>query len=191
MPVSCLRPLRGAACAAACALAAFLAGSGFQTPVLAAPAGFVDLAMIDLAVARFTGRAIGVPGGAAQPIDRRLRLAACHSPLLVGWRNAGLDTRLPARDSVVVRCPDGGGWRLYVPLAQAPALAEGASAPLSIQRGEAVTIAIRGEGFSVEQGGEALDAGAAGAWIRVRTAPRADPLRARIVRPGLVEVPVE
>jgi len=25
----------------------------------------------------------------------------------------------------------------------------------------------------------------------VRTAPRADPLRARIVRPGLVEVPVE
>ncbi|HIQ17963.1 MAG TPA: hypothetical protein EYH41_08200, partial [Novosphingobium capsulatum] len=64
MPVSCLRPLRGAACAAACALAAFLAGSGFQAPVLAAPAGFADLAMIDLAVARFTGRAIGVPGGA-------------------------------------------------------------------------------------------------------------------------------
>jgi len=41
----------------------------------------------------------------------------------------------------------------------------------------------------VTQPGEALEGGAVGAWIRVKSASSAaDPLRARIVRPGLVRL---
>ena len=77
--------------------------------VLAAPGvhaqtGFADLGEIDNAVARFTGAPIGVPGGAALPVDRRLRLAACATPLALSWRGG-------AHDSVIVQCPDAGGWR--------------------------------------------------------------------------------
>ena len=43
-------------------------------PFPALAAGATDLTMIDSAVAAFTGQPIGVPGGAAQPVDRRLRL---------------------------------------------------------------------------------------------------------------------
>ncbi|MFX5914908.1 hypothetical protein ABTE45_19000, partial [Acinetobacter baumannii] len=48
----------------------------------AAPlARFADPAAIDSAVAAFTGQPIGVPGGAATPVDRRLRLSPCAAPL--------------------------------------------------------------------------------------------------------------
>jgi acyl dehydratase len=58
-----------------------------------------------------------------------------------------------------------------------------------VLRGEAVTISLAGAGFTVSQPGEALEAGGVGAWIRVKPAAGANqPLRARIVRPGLVEV---
>jgi flagella basal body P-ring formation protein FlgA len=50
-------------------------------------------------------------------------------------------------------------------------------------------IAVRGRGFSVQQPGEAVEGGAVGDWIFVRTAPKAEALRARIERPGLVVIP--
>lgn len=142
---------------------------------------FADLAAIDNAVAAFTGQAIGVPGGAALPVDRRLRLARCAAPLALAWRT-------DRRDAVVVQCPDTGGWRLFVAVA---GNTRQDSAGPDVVRGDAVTVAATGDGFSVSQPGEALDSGAVGAWIRVRTGPKADPLRARIVRPGLVELPAE
>jgi flagella basal body P-ring formation protein FlgA len=148
-------------------------------PVLAAP--FTDLAMIDNSVAAFTGQPIGVPGGAAQPVDRRLRLAACQAPLALAWYGA-------AQTSVLVSCPDMGGWRVFVPLKEAR---RDAPAAIAVARGEGVTVTVAGDGFSVSQPGEALDAGAVGAWIRVRMGAKADPLRARIVRPGLVELPID
>ncbi len=93
---------------------------------------------------------------------------------------------------MLVRCPDAGGWRLFVPVvatvAEAPA---GPAAAPAVLRGDGVTIAMVGDGFSVEQAGEALDPGPVGGWIRVRTGAKADALRGRIVRPGVVEVPVE
>lgn len=148
-------------------------------PAHAAP--FADPAAIDAEVARFTGVPAGAAGGAAQPADRRLRLAACANPLSLGWY-AG------RRDTVLVQCPDAGGWRLFVPILQsAPGLAESPA----VLRGEGVTIAVSGPGFAISQSGEALEPGAVGAWIRVRTAAGAgQPLRARIVRPGLVAVTV-
>ena len=147
------------------------------SPALAQSA-VADLAEIDRAVARFTGAPIGVPGGAAMPVDRRLRLAPCRAPLALGWYG----TR---RDTVEVSCPVAGGWRLYVPLA---GVAQSAAAPL-VARGDAVTITVSGEGFAVSQPGEALEAGGEGEWIKVRGVnPKAPVLRARVLRPGLVGI---
>jgi flagella basal body P-ring formation protein FlgA len=78
-----------------------------------------------------------------------------------------------------------GGWKLYVPLV---GTAQAVAAPL-IAKGDAVTITVSAEGFAVSQPGEALEAGAEGAWIKVRTAgPNAPTLRARVIRPGLVGI---
>ena len=149
-------------------------------PVSAQAASFADLAAIDSAVANFTGAAIGQPGGATLPVDRRLRLAPCAAPLMFVWHT-------PKRDTVRVECTDAGGWRLFVPVRQA----ESAAAAPAILRGEAVMIEIAGDGFSVAQPGEALDGGPIGGWIRVRTtSARAQPMRAQIVRPGLVAIPL-
>lgn len=145
-------------------------------PVRAAP--FADPAEIDAAVVRFTGMPLGSPGGAAQGVDRRVKLPACSAPLALGWYGA-------RRDAVLVQCPDEPGWRIFVPLLVTQSL----GAQPAILRGEAVSIAITGDGFSVSQPGEALESGAVGAWIRVKSSTsKADPLRARVVRPGLVRV---
>ena len=150
-------------------------------PAMAQGYGFADLVAIDGEVASFTGHAIGQQGGAALPVDRRLRLTACRSPLALSWR-------LPRRETVVVECPDPGSWHLYVPVRA------GSNAPMAVAvaRGEGVTIAVTGDGFSVSQPGEAMEAGAVGEWIRVRSvrdgSAKSEPMRAKIVRPGQVEV---
>jgi flagella basal body P-ring formation protein FlgA len=144
---------------------------------LAAAAPFADPAQLDAAVVEFTGSPLGVPGGAAQPVDRRLKLASCRNPLGLSWY-AG------RRDAVLVQCPDAGGWRIFVPILQSAA-----DQTPAILRGEAVTIQIAGDGFAVTQAGQALDPGALNSWIRVKTSSAdAQPLRARVVRPGLVRV---
>jgi flagellar basal body P-ring formation protein FlgA len=155
-------------------------------------AGFADLASIDREVAAFTGAPVGAPGGAILPVDRRLRLRFCTNPLAVGW-NGG------RRDSVQVSCPDAGGWRIFVQIAAAQSA--GAARPMAgpaVNRGDAVTIAVQGDGFSVSQPGEALESGPMGGWIRVRAVrPNAaiarasgETLRAQIVRPGIVAIPL-
>lgn len=158
------------------ALAMSLAGALTALPAQA-QAG-ADLAAIDDAVARFTGAAQGTPGGAAHPVDRRLRLNPCTAPLALGWFGGRQDT-------VEVACPVAGGWKLYVPLA---ATAAHGGAP-AVLRGEGVTIAVRDAGFAVSQPGEALESGALGAWIKVRGLGQNAPIiRARVVRPGLVGI---
>jgi flagellar basal body P-ring formation protein FlgA len=155
--------------------------------------GFADLDAIDRRVAAFTGAAIGTPGGATMPVDRRLRLRHCAAPLAVDWNGV-------RRDSVLVQCPEAGGWRIFVQLASAPAAAPaGLAAPAqpAVNRGDAVTIAVSGDGFTVSQPGEALEGGPVGEWIRVRPVSakavpgaRGDTLRARITRPGMVAIPL-
>jgi flagella basal body P-ring formation protein FlgA len=138
-----------------------------------------DLAVIDREVVRFTGAAQGQPGGAAMPLDRRLRLAQCPAGLMLGWYGGRQDT-------VEVACPVSGGWKLYVPLAAASRGAAAAT-DITIARGDQVTITVRGEGFAVSQAGQALESGALGVWIKVRgLAQGAQVLRARVLRPGLV-----
>lgn len=139
---------------------------------------YADLGAVDRAVGAFTGAPLGSPGGAAMPVDPRLRLAPCRAALTLDWFG-------PRRDTVVVKCPVAGGWRLYVPLTGGGG-ADLTAQPL-IQRGDAVTIMVSGEGFAVSQPGEALESGAAGVWIKVHgTAPKSPVLRARVLRPGVV-----
>ena len=152
-------------------------------PAIATPAmagGFADPAVIDRAVEAFTGAPLGTAGGAALPVDRRLRLAACGAPLAVAWHGE-------RRDTVLVQCPDA-GWHVFVAVRGA-GLNPGAAA---VSRGEEVTVAITGDGFTVSQSGEALENGAVGDWIRVNPVKDARgtsaPIRAQIMRPGLVSV---
>ena len=154
---------------------------------LAAPAAaqpFADLAAIDRAVAAFAGAPLGQPGGAAQAADRRLRLAPCAAPLALSYYGGRLG-------SVLVQCPDVGGWRLFVAVSGNSRQGAASMVPPAVARGEAITIAVSGAGFSVTQSGEAMEAGAVGAWIRVRTSAKATPIRAQVARPGLVVVPVD
>lgn len=151
--------------------------------ILAAVAPFADLDALDAAVARFAGAPAGAEGGALLPLDRRLRLRPCRSPAALSWRGE-------RRETIVVECPDAGGWRLFVPVRAASVASGGLMESPAVSRGDAVTIAVSGQGFSVSQPGEAMDAGPVGGWIRVRaTGGKAQPMRARIVRPGLVVIP--
>lgn len=147
-----------------------LAALAFAAPALSQP--LADLTAIDHAVAEFAG-------APASPVDRRLRLNPCAAPLALGWYGT-------QRDRVQVTCPTTGGWTLYVAL---PGKAQpAAAAPLLIQRGDAVTVTAGGEGFAVSQPGEALESGGAGAWIKVRPVGASSPLRAQVLRPGVVGI---
>lgn len=164
-----MRAKLAVAAAALCAL---------STPVTAA--GFADPAAIDRAVTQFTGFDTGAPGGARSPVDRRLRLAQCSSAFALEWYGK-------SRDTVLVRCPETGGWRIFVPLSAGVGQAAGAAGPDVVGRGEMVTISIRGSGFTLTRQGEALEDGAVGEWIRVRAVDKkADPMRAQVMRPGVV-----
>ena len=146
----------------------------------AVPRRFTDPAAIDSAVAEFAGANVGETGGARLPSDRRLRLAACPAPLAVDWHGA-------ARASVAVACPGPQGWRIFIAMNTPQPAA--ASAP-AIKRGDPVTVVVRGRGFTVQQTGEAMEPGVIGDWIAIRTERQADPIRARIERPGLAIIPV-
>jgi len=146
-------------------------------------ANFVDPALIDRAVEQFTGTPIGATGGAARPIDRRLRLASCRAPLALGWHG----TR---QDSVRVECPDPGSWRIFVPVASASVASAPAKQAMLVARGDAVSIVVRGTGFSVTQTGEAMEPGGKNDWIRVRPPGGVEPVRAQVERPGLVVIPL-
>ena len=60
-------------------------------------------------------------------------------------------------------------------------------APLLVKRGDAVVMIARIEGIEVSTAGEALDAGARGALVRVKNSTSGQTLRMRVVAPGAVE----
>lgn len=170
-------------------LAILIAATAISASAFAAPnAGGADLAQIDSRVAAFTGVPQGAVGGAVLPVDRRLRLTACNSPLSLGWHTA-------RKDSVVVQCPDAGSWRLFVPVTPAAQQASAGGEAPAVTRGEAVTVSVTGDGFAVSQPGIAMDAGPVGAWIRVRMVqggqPKGDAMRAQVIRPGLLTIPMD
>ena len=149
-----------------------------------------DHAALDRLVAAFAGAAIGAPGGALAPVDRRLRLRPCTAPPALQWHGA------PGR-TVAVTCSGPGGWRIFVNLAPLAAPANhpassrtAATRTAAIKRGDALTVAVIGQGFVIRRSAEALESGVAGDWIAVRTGAQNEPVRARIVEPGLAEIPL-
>jgi flagella basal body P-ring formation protein FlgA len=148
--------------------------------------GFASLDEIDREVANFTGAGIGAPGGAVRALDKRLRLRACGSQVALEWHT-------PRRDTVTVRCPDPGGWTLFVPVMTSSVRGPSAASP-AVNRGDPVSLSVSGRSFAVSRPAEALETGAVGQWIRVRPITdrlSAEPaLRAQVVRPGQVSLPV-
>lgn len=144
---------------------------------------YIDPVEIDRAVEQFTGSGIGEVGGARLPADRRLKLAACQTPLDVKWHGR-------AQTIVKVDCPisrdSAEGWRIFIATNAATPAAETAKV---VARGDPITVLVRGRGFTVQQSAEAMEDGAIGDWIAVRTQARADAIRARIERPGLAVIP--
>ena len=147
------------------------------------PATVTDPAEIDRVVANFTGARIGEIGGARVPADRRLRLARCDQPLHAQWHGR-------ARNTVRVECPAANGWRIFIATRPLP---QAIQPQRVVKRGDPVTVLVRGRGFSVQQTGEAMENGAVGDWIGIRVGGRnarnAEPIRARIERPGLAVIP--
>lgn len=153
------------------------------TPLHAQQA-LTDPVQLDQLVERFTGVAQGQPGGARAPVDRRLRLRACKADLQAGWHG-------PPGRTVVLACAEPGGWRVYVNLAPASGLPAGTAQANAVKRGDALTVSVIGRGFAIRRPAEALESGAVRDWIAVRTATGGEPLRARIVQPGLAEIPLQ
>ncbi|MGB3470218.1 MAG: flagella basal body P-ring formation protein FlgA [Erythrobacter sp.] len=171
-------------------------------PVFASPnsaqTAIIDPAEIDLAVQAFTGAGIGETGGARAPSDRRLRLASCAQPLSTAWHGVRQSAvRVECRSTI----SGAGPWKIFVATRPAAGPANGSAARASntggermaagpvIKRGDPITVLVRGRGFSVQQSGEAMENGAIGEWIGIRTARNAKPVRARIERPGLAVIP--
>ncbi|MEP0392553.1 MAG: flagella basal body P-ring formation protein FlgA [Erythrobacter sp.] len=145
---------------------------------------YIDPAEIDRAVEQFTGFGIGEAGGARLPADRRLKLAACETPLGIKWHGR-------AQTIVRVDCPisrdSAEGWRVFIATSSIKPASEITKV---VARGDPITVLVRGRGFTVQQSAEAMEAGAIGDWIAVRTQARADAISARIERPGLAVIPV-
>lgn len=150
-----------------------LALGGISMAAQARP--FADLNAIDQQVATFLRADPATATASFVPVDRRLKLSQCGMPLALQWHGS-------RRQSIQVQCPVGGGWKLYVRVmgAQAAPVAQ----PV-IKRGDAITVTLSGTGFSVSQAGEALEQGAVGEWVRVRTS-KDNEMRAQILRPGVV-----
>ena len=134
-----------------------------------------DLVEIDRLVVEFSGQ----PAGSSQPVDRRLRLAACPERLALAWHGS-------RRDTVRVACPQPGGWQLFVSLRD-NRTAELAAAKV-VGKGDPVTIRMAGRGFAVTMSGQALEDGHAAQWIRVRPAGARAPLLGRVEGAGLVSI---
>jgi flagella basal body P-ring formation protein FlgA len=160
-------------------------------PLLAMPGSaraqaIQDLNEIDILVAATMGAAIGEPGGARAPVDRRLKLKACPVALEVTGPDLG---------AAAVRCP-ALGWRIRVPLdltaerqaasAARPGQARAAAGQgvEAVKRGEPILLTVDRPMFSLSRVMIADKDGRVGEVIPVRDDPRGKPIFVRIVEPG-------
>ncbi|MEH3106318.1 MAG: flagella basal body P-ring formation protein FlgA [Sphingomonas fennica] len=155
---------------------------------LAAPAdaaGFEDLDRLERRLTTALDAGIGEPGGPQAPIDRRMKLAACGTPVTIDP---------PAMGAVALRCP-AAGWRIRVPLARLAGTAPagyggggGMAQAAVVRRGDPVELSAGSAGFSVSMQGIAQEDGAPGARIRVKVDPKNPPMYAEVVDMGLVRL---
>ena len=145
-----------------------------------AHASIHDLKAVDAAVANFTGKAVTEVGGAIQPVDQRFRLASCSAPLALSWYG-----RL--QSAVEVRCPVPGGWRIFVPVVMLDQ-SSSSGGKEGVERGDLVTLTIEGEDFAITRQAEALESGAVGALVRVRTDAKTGSMQAKVTGAGEVGI---
>lgn len=148
---------------------------------------FENLDRLDSIVAMTVGANIGQPGGAAAPVDRRLRLAACpEMPVVSG----------PVFGAAMVECKPI-GWRIRVPLRPGgDTMTTAGARPAQhqprqaiVKRGDPVQLIAGGAAFSVSRLMIADEDGAAGEMISVREDRKSDPVLAQVVESGIVRVP--
>lgn len=154
----------------------------------AAPAAaqdFQSTAVLDTIVGQFTGKSVGEVGGARAKVDNRLKLAACAAPQLE-WRNA-------SQDAVIVRCM-APAWRIFVPVNAVPQPKPVAAAPVAaapavkaemvIKRGDAVSVEVNADGFSITREGIAMSDAPAGGRVTIKVDEKKPPLQAIAIEPG-------
>jgi len=140
--------------------------------------GFQDLAEVETKVVAALGAAIGAPGGPAQPIDRRLKLAACPAPVSV---------EAPVLSAATVRC-ETLGWRIRVPVLPTGAAPRLEKVEPVIRKGDQVEVIAAGASFSVSTFGVAEQDGAPGDRIRVRSERKAGPIIGEVTSDGRVSL---
>lgn len=156
--------------------------------LLAAMPAFEDIDRLEARVVAALDAEIGAPGGPAVPIDRRLKLARCPTPVEIDP---------PALGAVALRCPMI-GWRIRVPQMRgdgggatgtvAQAQAQPMRAVALIKRGDPVELRADGRAFSVVGEGVADEDGAAGARIRVKFDRSRPPVVGQVVDVGVVRI---
>jgi flagellar basal body P-ring formation protein FlgA len=144
---------------------AILALSG---PAAAQPLENLDA--LDRQIAVALGGTADQAGVLAQPIDRRLKLAACPQP-------ATIDP--PAMSAVAVRCA-ALGWRIRVPLIAGSAT----GGELLVRKGDTIELAFTGRGFDIVTTAIAQEDGRMGAAVRVKPPTGATLVTARVWRAG-------
>lgn len=123
--------------------------------------------------------------GAQAVVAPGLRLAACSQPLVAVANSPTVAD---------VRCPDTPGWRLFVPVRQAPASSPASSAQeitaaaAIVKRGDPVVLRARLGGTEVRMGGRALGQARVGDTLNVENDSSHRIIRGRLAADGTVEV---
>lgn len=151
--------------------------AAFAAPAAVQAQAFQNVDQLETALVSALGAGVGEPGGPAAPIDRRLKLAQCpQAPVFDA----------PMLGAVAVRCASL-GWRIRVPLARGLSASAVREEPV-IRKGDPVELIAGGRYFEVSTQAVAEQDGAPGARIRVRSAPKAAPVFAEVVRAGVVRI---
>ncbi|PWG03817.1 flagella basal body P-ring formation protein FlgA [Sphingosinicella humi] len=145
----------------------------------AAAQGFEDLDMLESRLVAALGAGIGEAGGPANPIDRRLKLAACPSPAMFDAPRLGAAT---------INC-EPLGWRIRVPLARSASVTlAAAKAEPVIRRGDQVEVIAMGGAFRVSTLAVADEDGSPGERIRLRSDRKSAPIFGQVTEDGRVAV---
>lgn len=147
--------------------------------------GFQNLDALDALIATSLGAPAGVRGGAAMPLDRRLRLATCQEEIGVAP---------PRQGAIVVSC-GANSWRIRVAVlpATSPAATErdeeaGVASQPAVERGDQIRATVVGSGFSVSTTAVAEQSGVVGERIRIRIDGQSRPTYATVTAPGQVQM---
>ncbi|UVW29708.1 flagellar basal body P-ring formation chaperone FlgA [Massilia sp. H6] len=170
--------------------------SARPAPACAAPVRIEALDTRQYARMRFVARCPD-PRGWRHDFVVRARVTAVVAVIAMPLRNNELlsdeHITLERRDVTAVSDPVGDpqaaiGQTSRRSLRAGEVLRAGAlTAPLLVRRGDQVVMMARHDGIEISMGGEALDAGARGAMVRVRNATSGQVVRMRVTGSGTVE----